>query len=120
MRVSGLVEVETTRANQPVAAARNLRAEQRHRDRPALRNTAQQLRALCCRQSGEQSSDPMPGGEERRASGGLERAPFAFESYQSRQRLAAELNFAGHIRHTVSAQNHDWRNIRCLAKPRPP
>ena len=108
VRISGLVEIETARANQPVPATGEADAEQRQRDRPATRNPVQQARQPGSRQSGEQRSDPMPGRKEGRTSKGFERSPFMLESGRRRQRLTVELYLANHVgallaRDTVSA-----------------
>src|SRR6266446_242073 len=97
VRVSGLVEVETTRANQPVPTTADAGAEQSQRDRSAIRNPAQQARQLGSRQGGEQRSDPMPRRKEGRTGEGFECSPFALKSCKRRQRLTVELYFASDV-----------------------
>src|SRR5207245_4650264 len=104
VRIPGLVEVETTRANQPVPTTADTCAEQSQRDRPATRDSAQQARQLGSGQGGEQRSDPMPRRKEGRAGGAFECSPFVLKSCRRRQRLTAELYFAsgvGALRHGI-------------------
>jgi len=95
-RISGLIQIQRARLDQPMPAADGAGAQQSQADRLALRRAAQQTWPAGCRHGGKQGPDPLPRGEKGRPGHRFERSPFAFESAERRQRLTAELDRAGH------------------------